>query len=309
MAPITSVAVLGGTGALGKVLIPALLEAGFKVTSINRKTRAENRAALPSGVTIKTALYTNVASLTNALYGHDALVEAFNPAAAAHQAVIVQAAIAAGINHFITPDFSGNTFNDNIGEIFIFDVKKRAQQELENIVATSGDKLSWTSIVTGPWYDWTIETGLFWINRDKRVITRYGSGDQRHCISKVDLNGKALVEVLKNPEKYQNRPVYFASNTVTVNQLIALVRDLGLEEWAVVDAPLNGYKEEAIKRWYQDTENGVTNRLASKAYEMLSTVAILDEDNRYGSDFSDKVEPVWDEGEDGLRESLKKLLS
>lgn len=115
---------------------------------------------------VKSADYTDVKSLTAALQGQHALVEAFNPAAAVHQRVVIQAALAAGISHIITPDFSGDTFSDHVDEILIFEPKRSAQRELENIVAASGSRLSWTAIVVGPWYDWIIEAGIFWVNRD-----------------------------------------------------------------------------------------------------------------------------------------------
>ncbi|KAM5343560.1 hypothetical protein ACJ41O_012097 [Fusarium nematophilum] len=305
MAPFKTVAILGAAGPLGEVLVPALLAAGFEVTCI---TRPASKSTLPTGVTTKTANYTDTTSLTLALKDQDALVEAFNPAAAVHQELILQAALAAGVRHIITPDFSGDTFHPLVGELLIFEPKLRAKYQLEGIVAASQGRLSWTAIVVGPWFDWTIETGIFWVNRDQRVITRYGSGDQKFSMSRRALNGEALVAVLKDPERFRNRPAYFASHTVSTNQLIGLVEELSLEGWTVVDISMEGYAEEARRLWDEDSARGVENRLASKAYPMLSTVALLDEGNRYGSDFSSKVEAGWDEGEAALKESLRKLL-
>lgn len=296
---------LQATGTLGDVLVPALLAAEFRVTCIQRPNSA---GVLLPGVLTRVADYSNIAGMTAALQGHDALIEAFNPAAAAYQGLIVKAAIAAGVKHIITPDFSGDTFNTNIDEILIFDVKKRAQQQLEDTIVASSGNLSWTAIVVGPWYDWAIEQGIFWIDRDKRTITRYGSGDQRYSISRIKVTAEALIAVLKNPEKYRNRPAYFASHTITTNKLIAVVESLGLGDWSVVDVSIAGYLEEARRLWHEDTEKGCTDRLSSRAYQMLSTAALLDESNRYGNDLSNKVEPGWDEGESSLRDNLKKLL-
>ncbi|KAF5009958.1 hypothetical protein FDECE_3865 [Fusarium decemcellulare] len=128
-------------------------------------------------------------------------------------------------------------------------------------------------------------------------------------MSRRALNGEALVAVLKNPERFLNRPAYFASHTVSTNELIAVVKELGLEGWLTVDVPIKGHYEEALRLWEEDSANGVEDRLGSKAYPMLSTVALLNEENRYGADFSQKVEPGWDEGKDALRESLRQLLS
>lgn len=290
---------------MGRALVPPLLEAGFEVTCVTRTT---NKSALPAGAIVKTADYTDIAALTAAFEGLDAVVEAFNPAAASHQASILQAVVAAGVRHIVTPDFGGNTFHPNAAEGLIFDSKLDALRKIERVVAESAGKLSWTAIITGPWFDWTIERGIFWINKDKRTITRHGSGDQKYSMSRLGINSEALVAVLSDPEKYRNRPAYFASHTVSTNQLIAVVEELGQEGWAVVDASIEGLAEKARAMWHEDTENGVEDRLHSKAYEAMATAVLLDENNYYGSNFGDKVEPGWDEGEEALKESLKRVL-
>ncbi|KAK1634535.1 hypothetical protein BDP81DRAFT_378896 [Colletotrichum phormii] len=305
MAAIKNVAIFGATGALGEVLVPALLQADFEVTCITRPGSEKN---LSAGVSGRVSDYSDVEALTTALKGQDAIVEAFNPAAASYQTNILQAALATGVRHIITPDFSGNTFHPNAEEALIFNPKLLAQRELERIVDESNGSLSWTAIISGPWYDWTIERGIFWINKEERTITRYGSGDQRCSISRRALNGEALVAVLINPEKYRNRAAYFASHTVSTNQLITVIEDIGLKDWKIVDVLFDGFAEKARALWREDTEEGVDDRLNSRAYAALSTVALLDEGNGYGSNFENEVESGWDEGEDTLKENLKRLL-
>ncbi|KAF3797981.1 hypothetical protein GCG54_00003881 [Colletotrichum gloeosporioides] len=305
MTNIKKVAILGATGSLGEVLVPSLIAADFDVTCILRK---DSKSQPPEAVRVVKAEYTDTALLTEALQGQDAVVEAFNPAASVHQTAILQAVLAAGVRHIITPDFSGNTFHPNAKDVLIFNPKLEAQRELERVVAESQGRLSWTAIVTGPWYDWTIKKGIFWIDREKKIVTRYGSGDQKYSMSRHALNGEALVAVLSDPGRYQNRPAYFASHTVSTNQIIGIIKDLGLEGWNVVDVDFDGLFEKAHKMWQEDTDNGVQDRLKSKAYAALSTVALLDEANRYGSNFEKLVEDGYDEGDAKLRENLAKLL-
>jgi nucleoside-diphosphate-sugar epimerase len=83
------------------------------------------------------------------------------------------------------------------------------EEELHAATMQDGGKtvtLSWTGIATSVWFDWAIglaaET-FFWVNATNRTITRYGSGDQRTCLTHVDVNGEAVVAVLRNPEKYK----------------------------------------------------------------------------------------------------------
>ncbi|KAH7243923.1 hypothetical protein NW759_016664 [Fusarium solani] len=307
MANTKNVAVLGASGTLGQALVAALMRDGFVVTAIGRHGGKHHE--YPHGVVKKTASYDDVADLTSALAGQDALVEAFNPAAATNQGAIVQAAIAAGVTHLITPDFSSDTFNPHADELFIFGPKRKAQRELEAAVSASG-AITWTAIIVGAWYDWAIENKQFWIDRDARSVMRFGSGDQKCSISRLELCGNALTAVLQSPEQYRNRPAYFASHTVSTNELIDILEEIEIDGrgWQVVDVPLDGFLEKAKEAWRQDTKDGVTDRLNSPAYRMLGTSALFEESNRYSADFGDKLEPGWDEGREALKANLKSLL-
>lgn len=307
MSPIKNVAVFGATGTLGQILLPALIAAGFTVTAITRPNSSISIAH--ADVQIAVAAYDDVIAVTAALQGQDAVIEAFNPSAAAYQSIIVQAAIKAGVARIITPDFSSDTFSPYVDEVLIFGPKRKAQQELELQAKNSAGALTWTAIIVGGWYDWGIQHGVFWINKTDRTITRFGSGNQKYAISRLEFVGKAVVEVLSNPGKYENRPAYFASHTVTTNQLIELVKEVGGEDWKVIDMSLDGFIDHGKQLWEQDTANGVENRMVTQAYAMLGTAALFDEGNRYNGDFGDKLERGWDEGEDVLKDNLRRLLN
>ncbi|CAH0045658.1 unnamed protein product [Clonostachys solani] len=307
MPPIKNVAVFGASGRVGKVVVPALRSAGFSVTAI---ARPDSDAAYPSDLVVKRAAYDDFDSLVAILRGHHAIVEAFNPAAAEMQTTIVKAALAAGVSHLITPDFSSDTFNPHASEIMIFGPKLKAQKELERLTSSPDCPLSWTAIITNGWYDWAIDVGVFWINKVDRTISRFGSGDQKYAMSRLEICGEATVAVLQEPEKFRNRPAYFAHHTVSNNDIISIIREIiPQEEWKVLDVPVKDFLGEGLKLWHVDTEKGVTNRLGTKAYEMLGTIAIFDEDNRFGGDFGEKAEPDYDAGLDSLKQDLRRLLT
>lgn len=293
------------TGTLGQVLVPTLIQAGFTVTAISRP-ESEKKCLRPEVIT-KFAEYDDIPALTAALEGQNAVVEAFNPAAAKYQSTIVRAAIAAGVSHLITPEFSSDTFNEHADELLIYEPKLKAQRELEQLVRESGGVMSWTAIIVGAWYDWGIQNGVFWINKSNRTITRFGSGEQRYAISRIGLVADTVVAVLGAPEKFQNRPAYFASHTVTTNQLISLAKEIG-GNWEVFDVSVDGFVENGRQHWNKDTAKGVKDRMNTPAYAMLGTAALFDENNRYGGDFGHKLEPGWDEGDEALKDNLKKLF-
>ena len=118
-----------------------------------RKARANHSDFdFPPSVSVKTAELEHISSLTAAFSGQDAIIEAFNPAAAPLQINVIEAALQSGVKHIITPDFSSDTFHPNAPELKIFEPKIVAQRLLEENLKGSG--IRWTAIVTGPFLDW-----------------------------------------------------------------------------------------------------------------------------------------------------------
>lgn len=170
--------------------------------------------------------------------------------------------------------------------------------------------LAWTAIITSTWYDFAIRMGFFWLNPAKRTITRFGSGDQRTSISRIALSGEAVVAVLREPERFRNRPVYVASHTVTTNELIALAKEVSGDPerpWNVIDIPdVEAFKKQGLALWNEDRKKGV-DWLHSQAFMMLSTIQLFDENNHYGADFGEKLEPGWGESREKLKDHLGQL--
>ncbi|ORY15580.1 hypothetical protein BCR34DRAFT_558624 [Clohesyomyces aquaticus] len=333
MSRIQNVAIIGASGALGKIIIPHLLSANFTITIISRPG-GHPYYPPPNTIPIKTltAAYDDLPALTSALQNQDALIEAYNPSSTIHQRTIIRAALAAGIKHLITNEFGTNTFAPNGSLLPAAAAKITAQrvleEELEAVVNNADGKpvsLSWTGIITSTWFDWAIRQGaetFFWVNPAKRTITRYGSGDQKTCLVHEDVVGQAVVTVLQNPEKYKNRPAYFASYNFSTNEMISIINEIAAEdkvsgkwddqnqkEWEIIDIPdMEGFKEESLRLWDEDRRNGVTDWLHTKAFVMQVYAGFFDEKNFFGFDFGDRVEPGWLKGRAELKESLRGLI-
>ncbi|OZJ04496.1 hypothetical protein BZG36_02669 [Bifiguratus adelaidae] len=263
--------------------------------------------SFPADVHVATASYDSPESLKQAFTGQDAIVEAFNPAAAAHQKNIVDAAIQAGVKHIITPDYSSDTFNENAPELHIFEPKIKAQKYLE-LQAALGS-LRWIAIIVGPFYDWAIPLGRFWVDAKNRRVTVFGLGNQKISMSAIDMVGRATVAVLSNPEKFANRPAYFADYTVSANEVLAMLNELTAPEtWAVDKVPVEYLFQEGQKQWDEDTKNGVQDRLNSAAYINLGTYGVFEESNRYAADFHDKAEPGYEKDPKELKKELEVIV-
>lgn len=129
-------------------------------------------------------------------------------------------------------------------------------------------------------------------------------------MSKLDMVGRATLAVLKTPENYLDRPAYFADYTISSNELLSLLNESHIDEqpWTANTTALDGWLSTATQLWEKDTADGVEDRLNSTAYRMLGTYGLFDERNRYGADFSDRVETGFGIGREEFAEVLRGLV-
>lgn len=78
-------------------------------------------------------------------------METLNPAAAKFEEIVIEADLEVGVQHLITPDFSGDTFNEHVEELMIFKQKIKAQKYPEKRAAEGND--SWVAIIAGAFYE------------------------------------------------------------------------------------------------------------------------------------------------------------
>ncbi|KAF3802193.1 hypothetical protein GCG54_00012439 [Colletotrichum gloeosporioides] len=215
---IRKVVVIGASGNVGSSAIKALLDDGFQVTGLTRKTSA---ASLPEGVTHVKSDFSK-ASLANVFKGQDAVVStlsSISPAGAlASQNFLIDAAIAAGVKVFIPSEYGVDTSDLSAPEIIPFLIDK---VETLNYLKKSQDRISWTAIVSGAMFDWGLAIPGFggW-NVAARTVTIYDGGDIPFDATNLDQVGRAISKSLKNPELTQNQYVYVNSFTITQNQVL-----------------------------------------------------------------------------------------
>ncbi|KAK9250632.1 hypothetical protein V1507DRAFT_23303 [Lipomyces tetrasporus] len=305
MGLIKNVMVLGASGNVGKPIVSALLRADFAVTvNSSVSSLSDNFFSNVAKVSVD---YNSVPSLKEAFKGQDAIVEAFNPNVSVYQDKIAKAAVEAGVKHIITPDFSSDTFNENAKELLIFEPKQQAQRRLEEGTKNSG--VSWTAIITGPFFDWAIPRGIFWVDPKTRTVTVFGSGNQKVSMSNIDIVGRATVAVLSKPDSFANRPAYFADYNVTTNELSKILEEITKPNgWSVALVPVATLFADGKQKWQEDSAKNVQDRLNSAAYQMLGTYGIFEESNRYGADFSDKIEKGWLRDLEHLKEDLSQIV-
>lgn len=86
-------------------MIPIFLHSGLKVTALIRKT---SEATFPDGIDVVKTDF-DLESLTKILQGRDAVVSFLPIVSLASQAVVIEAAIAAGVKRFIPSEYGSDS--------------------------------------------------------------------------------------------------------------------------------------------------------------------------------------------------------
>ncbi|KAI0452606.1 hypothetical protein F5B21DRAFT_331762 [Xylaria acuta] len=225
MSSITNVVLAGATGNLGPAILEQLLKAGFKVTVL---TRQGSTHELPASVTVKAVDYDSVESLTAALQGQDAVVSTLGIAALSKQLNLVEAAVKASVKRFIPSEFGSDTTNAKNAGLAVFGQKVAAHKAL--VKEAANGNISYTTIITGPFFDWCLEAGLI-LNTKEKSIPLYDGGERHFSATTLESVGKAVAGVLKKPEETKNRAVYVQDAAPTLKQIKAVAEKVTGTAW------------------------------------------------------------------------------
>jgi putative NADH-flavin reductase len=135
-------------GNLGPSVLNAFLESSFNVSVLSREG---SKSTFPSNVKVLRADYSSVESLTEAFKGQDAVLSIVGGGALGDQDKLIDAAIAAGVKRFLPSEYGSNTLDERLRKLVPpFNAKKATVDNLKS----KEDKISWTSVITGPFFDW-----------------------------------------------------------------------------------------------------------------------------------------------------------
>jgi hypothetical protein len=190
------------------------------------------------------ANFDSVESLTKALQGQDAVVSTVGSAGLQNQALVIDAAIAAGVKRFIPSEFGSNTDNPKARQLPVFGYKVATQKYLEEKATTNPD-FTYTLIRNSAFLDWGLQVGflLSWQTGKYRI---FNGGDQLFSATTLPSIGTAVVGVLTHYEETKNRGVEIEDIRISQNQLLAIAKRIAPEKkWEVIPTNLADLKKAA----------------------------------------------------------------
>ncbi|PVH75683.1 NAD(P)-binding protein [Cadophora sp. DSE1049] len=274
---IKSVAVAGATGNTGPTVVKTLVDSGFKVTAL---TRSASKTDTLSGLDVKIVEvdYLSHESLVSALQGIDAVVVC-GVGMLPEQTNLIDASIASSVRHFLPADFASDLETP----------AKRSMRVHRDKVATLNylqarqSSISYTCIHTGPLLDYLLNIGVL-VNVKSRSITLFDDGEKRFSTTTMGTAAKAIVAVLKHPEKFANREVRVHDVVTSQNQLLRLAKEIVPdEEWSVTGMDTGDCEGRAREAFKADPDSRM-------GIQMEKVVGVFGRD--HGSDFgeADNVE-------------------
>lgn len=199
----------------------------FNVTVLSREG---SKSTFPSNVKVIRADYDNVDSLTSAFKGQDAVISLVGGGALGDQNKLIDAAIAAGAKHFIPSEFGSNTVNPRLLEIVpVFSAKKGTTDYLKS----KEDKISWTSVITGPFFDWGLKIGFLGFDAASKTATLIDDGKGQFSSTTLRKIGLALIKILEKPSVAKNHYVYLSSFDTSQAELLTVIEKLSGEKWTI----------------------------------------------------------------------------
>lgn len=203
--------------------------------------------------------YGSIDCLTDALRQQQALISTLSGTALSSQLNLIHAAAAAGVRRFIPSEFGTNTHNSKVAALPIFRNKTKVQEALHEYGgltsgghegddnsdddyndgkggttdrrggASTGSKMSYTIIYTGPFLDWGLQAP-FILDIRNRFVELIDGGDREFSCTTLPAVGQAVVGVLKNPDQTRNQALYIQDCVTSINKLAEMVTQV-MEDW------------------------------------------------------------------------------
>ena len=226
---IKTVILVGANGTLGPAILQSLLDTrSFNVSVLNRKS---SKSTYPTQVSVlETDDDLPHDQLVSVLKGQDALVMCFNGTKKEAFRKLSDAAFEAGVKHIIPADFGSCDSSDDrsLSLIPLYVNKKDIRDrliELSQQKRDDGSYLSWTSLITGHFFDYGLKSGLLNIDLRRSTARIYDNGDEKWAASTLVTIGEATARVLQHADhpRIKNKLVFIQGVQGTQNDLVKAV--------------------------------------------------------------------------------------
>lgn len=228
-----SVFVAGAAGNLGQLIVNELLDQGHQLTALVRDAegkRAETAAAMRAkGVTIIEGDIHSSAEYETALSGIDSVVSALQGGPETiidGQRQLLDAAIRAGVPHFIPSDYSIDYFGTPDGTNVFLDQRRAFTNYLHT------QPIAHTHILNGAFMEVLFYPAFGLVDFRDHALRYWGEGQQKVDFTTMPDTAKA-VELAVADDTYRNTHLQIAGEQITYLELKDLLEELTGQPFSV----------------------------------------------------------------------------
>lgn len=119
------------------------------------------------------------------------------------------------------------------------------REHLKKLSEQSND-FTWTSLVCGHFFDWSLEFLHVWLQ--EQTVDILDDGETKWSASTLEQIGEATARILERPAVTKNRMIYIQSFLVSQNQLIESFERATGSKWTRNELDSKTYREEEKKK-------------------------------------------------------------
>jgi uncharacterized protein YbjT (DUF2867 family) len=237
---IRNIALIGGTGTLGAPVLTALKASEFSISILNRQT---SKSVYPKTKVITIPDDLDVDEVAKFLKDNniDALIITIAGSHVEDQKKLIDAAFKGGVKRVMPAEFgSCDSADEKTNEILPLMKGKKVVRDylvsLQDSERGNGmGKMSWTSLVTGHFFDYGLTCGLLKFDVKARKAYILDGGDIKFSGSNLEFIGEAVIKILERPEETANKLLYVHSHYVTQLEVLAALEKVTGDKFERID--------------------------------------------------------------------------
>ncbi|CEL07340.1 Putative NmrA-like protein [Aspergillus calidoustus] len=294
MTAFKNVLLIGAGGNLGVPVLEAFLASPYRVSVLARK---ESTSSFAEGVPVFKADYADVSSVKAVMEGQDVVISMVGGIAAGDQQVFINAALAAGVKRFFPSEFGPYSRNPEFAALNPHVLPHKGATV--DYLRLKESQMSWTSVVTGAFFDWAMRVGFFGFDLESKTATLIDGGTSVFTTTNLPTIGRALVAILDHAEETKNQYIFLSSFNVSQRDILDVVEKVDGQKWTVQHVTSEEVIDRGKRRLAAGDFAGIMDLTTGGAF---GTQALGDE-SRHGF-WNDRLDLAKDDMEQIIRELL-----
>ncbi|KAI1861836.1 hypothetical protein JX265_009339 [Neoarthrinium moseri] len=248
MAVFKNVVLIGATGAIGSVILEALLkESVFEVTILQRASSQSKLSPALKSIKIDDGYPTE--ALISTFQEQDVILNCMTSMSVADQFRMIDAAIAAGVKRYVPSEYGLNNLRSDAQAVnAVFRDKDKVQEYLR--LKVSEEAIEWMSISCGMWIKWSMINNFLGMHVSNKKFVFWDDGQGLFSCTTEENTAAGVVQALKTPGLTKNTNVFLSDFAISQKQLLSTIERIQGAKYATetVDShALIQEKKEAVR--------------------------------------------------------------